>query len=60
MEKQRQATNWYRKIWIKQTLERIIHEICPWNPGYTARQLKTRFEKPQHSGVYEIKKILET
>ena len=39
LEKLNQSPNWYRRIWINQMLERIILEICPWNPGYTKKTI---------------------
>ena len=43
LEKLKQSPNWYRRIWMNQMLERIILEICPWNPGYTEKQLREGF-----------------
>ena len=53
-EKLKQTPNWYRRLWMNQMLDRIICKICPWNPGFTEKQLRDGFEKVKQSGVYEV------
>ena len=39
---------------MKDMMERILIEICPWNLGYTEQQVRDGLAKLQESGIYEI------
>ena len=40
-----QASNWYRRSWMDQIMDRFIAGICPWNPGYSLQQIREEFAK---------------
>ena len=49
-----QSPNWYRWSWMNDMMERILMGICPWNLGYTEKQIREGFTKLQESGIYEV------
>ena len=41
-------------MWMDDMMNRMINEMCPWNPGYTENQIRFGFEQLKESGIYEI------
>ena len=50
----RQTSNWYRRNWMNEMMQKFLSGSCPWNPGYTRKKIREGFKKIQQSGVYEI------
>ena len=43
----------YRVIWTTDTMNKILDEKIPWNPGFTRAEIVEGFKELQVSGVYE-------
>merc|ERR1712240_519813 len=47
------SSDFYRRVWNVDLLNKILDERIPWNPGLTRNELREGFEELMESGVYE-------
>ena len=44
----------YRRVWNIDTMNKVLDERIPWNPGMTRKQIVAGFQEVMEPGVYEI------
>ena len=53
-DKLNMSTDYYRKIWNTDLMNKILDQRIPWNPGLTRAQIIGGFQELKESGVYEL------
>ena len=47
------SSDYYRRIWNTDMMNKLLDKMIPWNPGLTPAELKEGFKELMETGVYE-------
>ena len=47
------SSEYYRRVWTIDMMNKILDEKIPWNPGMTRMEIQAGFQEMMESGVYE-------